>query len=839
MSVMHSDKKHSGSIVKKVIFAFLLAVAAVLISWALTKGTFLRMLHTVDEMGKPSPKLQFVNQVFREVVKLDQLQRAQALARDEQPYNIFLEESQNLQMMLDTLQMMSQDNPSQVVRIDSMKRMLRERDRLLLDYIRLRINFINNDTLSKQIRKLSEILATEGHHQDNSVVTTEMKTTTIIEPVDSVIPGAATKNKVSFWERLVGKRKEPEVVKIQRLVQEDLKIQVDTLAVIKEDSLIHEISSGIATIQSDMQQTRLGLRNQQMQLSRSGQALISEVLVMLQVIESEEMALVVQRNAHATSIVNKGIDQLKLIMYLFIAGAGVLLFLIFADIARSNRYRTELIAAKEEAEQLGKVKERFLANMSHELRTPLQSIVGTAEQMQLRGTATSEEVDVIYRSSRHLLQSVNEVLDYSRITSGRLVLEHRPFDMQQLLKEVAASIKVLADQKGLKFSFEYNKPLPQTVYVGDAFRLKQILYNLLSNSVKFTDAGEVSFRLEHADFSRRTTFIFSIADTGPGIAPADQDRIFREFERVAPDSKQGTGLGLSIVSELVDAFKGAVYVESEQGKGSVFKVNISLPKARNADLKRENEMQSNTEFNQMVWVIDDDKFILNLCSGILSKYNVPHLCFNSAADLLAHLEIGFPHTILMDIRMPEMDGYALLDRLKSLPENRDIRIVALTAQAMPDEQERIRKEGFDGLLMKPFLEKDLMSLFNITTITPSVSSDEREEAPASFATIKAMVGDDDELFKSTLLKYAANTEEDLQLLESALARKELNLIAELLHRLAGRTGQMGAKDLAEALRKEEIKIRSGKFRLPDSEKIWELMTQLIELVAYTRKKAGA
>ncbi len=836
MSAIRSEKKHSGSIVRKVIFAFLLAAAAVVISWALTKGTFLRMLQTVHSMGEPSPKLQFVNQVFREVVKLDQLQRAQALISDRQPYNIFLKESQHLQHMLDTLRVMSHDNAGQLPRIDSMKSLLRERDRLLLNYIRLRSDVIKNDTLSVQIRRLSDLLSADSSRFDNSVVTTEMKTTTIIEPVDSVI--RTPEERQSFWDRLVGRKKAPDVVRMQRLIQEDLKIHIDTLAIAKEDSLIQEISAGIATIESDMQQKREGLLRQQMQLTRSGNVLISQVLIMLQDIETEEMDLVVQKNIRASELVNTSIDRLKLIVFIFMSGAGLLLFLIFADIAKSNRYRIELIAAKEEAEQLGKVKERFLANMSHELRTPLQTIIGTAEQMKLNETHTPADVDVIYQSSQHLLQSVNEVLDYSRITSGRVTLENTPFDMEQLLQEVTASISILAERKGLQFSFIPGAPAPASLYQGDAFRLKQILYNLLGNAIKFTDKGEVTFRLEHIDFPRRGTFIFSVADTGAGIAPEDHEKIFRQFERVAPDSRQGTGLGLSIVRELTDAFKGAIFLESEPGKGSVFTVNISLPKARIADMQTSGDDEVSTPFREQVWVVDDDPFILNLCSAILTKYSIPHQCFHSAADLLQAPADKKIHTILMDIRMPGMDGYALLETLKAIPGFSATRVIALTAQAMPDEKEKIRKQGFDGLLMKPFLEKELLALFDMLPAPATGAAEHTAPLPATFSSIIDMAGGDPVLIRKTLKSYTDTTREDLRLLRAYVSSENRQGVIDILHRLAGRTGQMGAGKLSVSLRHTEILLRNEQAPWPDAEKFHQMEQQLQELLSYTEEYAN-
>jgi signal transduction histidine kinase/DNA-binding NarL/FixJ family response regulator len=831
MSSVQKAGKHSKSIARNVIFAFLLAGAAIFVSWHLTRGIFMRMLQTVHSLAEPNPKLQFVNSLFREVVLLDQLQRAQALSTDK-PYHLFLKESQHVQLMLDTLRVISNDNPGQLPRIDSMKTLLRERDRLLLSYLKLRSDFIRNDTLSVQIRKLSELLAADKSRFDSSVVTTEKKVTTIIEPVDSIIP----ESRQSFWSRLTGRKKEPEVVRMQRLIREDLNIHIDTLAIAKEDSLIQEISSGIASIGADMQQKREHLIRQQLQITRAGNMLISQVLMILQDIETEELNNVTQNNIRATTLVNTGIDRLKLIMILFITGAGVLLFLIFMDIGKSNRYRTELIAAKEEAEQLGKVKERFLSNMSHELRTPLQTIIGIAEQMQRNGRHSPEDVAVIYQSSQHLLQSVNEVLDYNRITSGRLTLETEAFDVRQAVEEVAASMKILAGQKGLEFRFSSDLDRP-SMHVGDAFRLKQILYNLLGNAVKFTDKGHVAFDLKHTDHPRRTSFILAIRDTGIGIPPEDHEKIFRQFERAAPDSRQGTGLGLSIVRELVDAFRGTITLDSEPGKGSEFIVTISLPKAKEADHPAAQKGAATVQdFRDTVWVVDDDVFILKLCADILSKYKIPHRCFNTGAALLEERSRynGSVHTILMDIRMPETDGYALLREIRGIPAFAGTRVIALTAQAMPEEREKIRTQGFDGLLTKPFLEKDLLDLFHIRQIEP-VSTGIPRAPEGLFADIITMTGGDRELTCKTLNNYINETKRDIHSLQQAVLTEDREGVAVLLHRLAGRTSQMGAAEIAAALRRKELAIRDHNTPWPGGELARHTERELAELLTQAEK----
>lgn len=803
-----SSGKYTGSITGKIILSFVLVATTMFLLWRITKVGFGEMLGTVDSLAHPNPSLKQVNKIFRQIVHLDHLQRTQTLETKATPFKPFLNESFKLGLMLDTLKAMSAGDRMQLSRIDSMKNILKERDRLFINYLKLRTELIRNDTLAAKLKSLSESFA-EAINND-SLVTTEKKiTTVVVEPADSVhIP---PEERQSFWDRLWGRKRNPVTVKMQRLITEELNIKIDTLVLGKEDSAVHKLETIIKEAEKNRLNQRNIVLNKRKELAVANNKLVSQLFGILQDIENDELSRTENNLIAATNVVNTGITKMNTLLIIFIIGAGILVLFIFIDISQSNRYRLELIAAKEEAEHLSQVKQRFLANMSHELRTPLQAIIGISEQMKLSKAGKQEETDVLYHSSRHLLHIVNEILDYSKIVSGHFRLNYQPFDMNEVLAEVCAIMEVQAEQKGLNFIYK-----PQFVsdkeYTGDAFRLKQILFNLTGNAIKFTREGSVTLRVTQKDFPNRSAFTFRIKDTGIGISEEDLERMFAQFEQgdsLQDTPQEGTGLGLTIVRELVQLQQGEIHAGSTPGKGTEFTVNLSFTKAKEPVNKSRKETENiSGQYTGNVWIIDDDAFILQWCSTILQKNGIEHKLFSLPSEMLEEPVDKTVDVVLMDIRMPEMDGLTLCKKMKQkLPAY----YIALTAQVLPEEREEIIRKGFDGLLLKPFLEKELLQqIFQHAPTGPGVNIE--------LDPIRKMTGNDDALARSLLESFVSESQKDLVSLRNTIVSGDHKLAAEYLHRLAGRSGQFGFKGLSQDLRKLEFLIRKeGTFPEPGNE----------------------
>jgi CheY-like chemotaxis protein len=440
------------------------------------------------------------------------------------------------------------------------------------------------------------------------------------------------------------------------------------------------------------------------------------------------------------------------------------------------------------------------------LRTPLQAIIGFSEQLKQQERPAPEDIDIIHRSSQHLLQIVNEVLDYSRIVSGRFVFNNQPFELSALLTEVTGIMQLQARRKGLAFIFDTDIDPPLYV-TGDAFRLRQILFNLLGNAVKYTQKGSVSFQVAHSRPDENIALHFTIQDTGEGIPEADLERIFLQFEQatIHPGS---TGLGLSIVRALTEGMCGTVTAANIPGSGALFTLQLSL----HAAAPMQEEQHNDTQFARLpagkVWIIDDDPFILRLCVTMLEKHNITYAAFN---DPLQAAATAFPADVshvMIDIRMPGMSGPELFALLKEKAAP-GTKFIALTAQALPDERDHILDAGFDYLLMKPFMEKDFIGALTIGSDITATEQSFNDSRVIDLSTIKNMTGDDDELFRRMLKSFADETEKDLHVLADAVTEQDNAAAAECLHRIASRAGRLGNKELAAAARTAEIRLRNN------------------------------
>jgi signal transduction histidine kinase/CheY-like chemotaxis protein/HPt (histidine-containing phosphotransfer) domain-containing protein len=798
------EKRHPNSVTRKVVAGFLMVFVAILLALGITHFGFREMMSTVDQLSVPNEKLKNLNKIFQEITRLDQLQRADAIKNPRKPYDAFLIQSKSMVDKIDSLRLLPWDSAQQN-RLLSMKNILNKRNKLFISYLKLKSDLINNTRMSYRLDTLSTILQSEKVKADTNVVTTQ-KTTVTTYKKDSVIEQKDERSKIA---KLFGrKKKTPDTTQFQ--VQEETSVTIDTLSVARQNKALEEVGKIMVTLDKEQRAESKKLMDQELALINSNSLFVTQLLGILHDVENEELAKMHANNNRAVTVVTQNISRISILLLVFFLGAAVLVYLIWLDITRSNYYKEQLEKAKEEAEELSKIKQRFLANMSHEIRTPLQSIIGFSEQLKNYHGPHLEAVGAINSSSEHLLHIVNEVLDYSRISSGSFTLVKEPFTLFSLVREVEAAMRIQAERKRLTLLLDLEKATNFTL-LGDPFRLRQILYNLIGNAIKFTSKGYVKITLKTKDLENNVNCVFEIMDTGIGIRQEDLKKIFNQFEQASSFITRnfgGTGLGLTIVKSLVEAQGGALNVVSQPGQGSTFQVDMKFEKHLEKPVHPQTVPQLGPGiFSGKVIVVDDDSMILRLCSLILKKNAVEYITYNDAGKLI-HQDADPEVThILMDIRMPNINGIELCKVLRKKYSDQTT-FVALTAHVFTQEKQQLLDEGFNSILSKPFREEELLQVLGITVREHEVSAD-RDHVAVDFSVLRKVTMGDEALFQSILQQFREETEADLQRLNDSLENPQPHVIREIVHKLAGRVGQMGASALSADLQDIENEIVEG------------------------------
>ena len=561
------------------------------------------------------------------------------------------------------------------------------------------------------------------------------------------------------------------------------------------------IADSVANILTDIQNEEQKRNSRQQEnvaarlnrLQRVSLQLSQRTGLLLEHIQREEKNALQKALGHATQSRHKMVVRIAIIGLVAILIAALLVAYILRDIKRERRDRQRIVEAKTETERIMAQRERLLLTITHDIKAPAASIAGFIELLseQVSRPKALAYIDSMRHSAIHLQQLVAALLDYHLLESGKAEQHDVSFVPQQLAKNCVEEFKPMAAEKGLDITLGTLTPNCGNLWRSDAFRVKQIMSNLIGNAVKYTDRGGVKVEIR---ISPRQHLIIYVSDTGRGMSQADCQRIFDAFTRLPNgQGKEGVGLGLSITREVVQMLGGTITVTSEEGKGSCFTVSLPIKKEEKKQKKDVEENVASVETNRSsteakeatteinILAVDDDALQLELFKEMAQKIGGAKLNIStttSASEAIKLAEETKPQIMFTDIEMPEMSGKDMLKHVK----NSDMSTVAMTAHD-PSIMTSLKKAGFSTCLFKPFNAATLAAtLAQITRLPLSVKA--AEQKASFFAPLTAFAEGDTEAEREILTQVGESIKEYRQMLEQGLKHNDEELQRDSISRAA-------------------------------------------------------
>lgn len=449
----------------------------------------------------------------------------------------------------------------------------------------------------------------------------------------------------------------------------------------------------------------------------------------------------------------------------------IFIILIISDVNKGYRARRAAENAKKKTEEIMESRHKLLLSVSHDIKTPLSSILGYVELLDK--TNNEKEINSIQQSADHILNLLNNLLEYSSLEQGKLQVSNETFNLRALCDETAEMFDSIAHHKNLQFIYEPSVN-DNCIILSDRLKIKQILSNIISNGIKYTLEGSVTFKARMG----RNLVVFDITDTGVGIPQDKLEEVFKPFVRIETYNQfaEGSGYGMSVVKGLVDLLGGVIHIESEVGKGTHFEVRIPVGEVDDA-LQEKDEVNKDNNKSLNILIIDDDNTLLSVIDTMLHRLGHQAIACRSMSDIESAIaQITDYDYILTDREMGAVTGNDVLHLFKEADASKPV--ILMTAR-MEYTNEMAKEEGFDGFLQKPFNMKQLEAMFGSVTL----SEDTTETAFPDFPNFSAMMGNDKEAMTDILTVFVQSTANDLVAMNTLIEQSDFVEMQGLCHKM--------------------------------------------------------
>ncbi|SMP27244.1 His Kinase A (phospho-acceptor) domain-containing protein [Flavobacterium hercynium] len=767
----------------KVLFSYI-----ALLGLVVTVGWFLYSENVVynkleDKIAHEKTKILRVSKLFSNVYKTESLARKTIQTNSESDFKSYLNETDSLKARIDTLK--------QIVTTEYQK--------VLLDSVTY---FLSEKT--ENIRQLKTI---KNKADDEVSVNTAIDEITKMEfklRKLELQDFTQNPNDLGSYQRNVLQKY---VDYLNQNIPDD---STNTLSKQASDSILANSKKLLNNVKLKAEKKKESLNFEENKLLKNEIAISEQLRKVLRIIEREIIINSIKNNSLKEKSLKKVND---IVTASAIAGLILTLFfsvLIVSDYSKSNLYKKQLEIANFKTKNLLKSREQLISTVSHDLKTPLSTIVGYTELLNNSDVNPKQSYFVknIKNSSEYITQLVQDLLDFSQIEAGKITIEKVPFSMPEIVNDTAKNIQTVYKNKNIDLIINIDDKLNSKI-VGDPFRLKQILTNIIGNAYKFTEKGFIKISAYSAD---NNSFVITIEDSGIGIEKENQKLVFEEFAQANENIEKkygGTGLGLSICQKIISILGGSLQLESTYGKGSTFE--ITLPLLFDTSDNSVSETKTTTFVNNNTYtfiVIDDDINLLNLTSGVLKQEKHQVLSFDRAAKALEVI-IQTPFDfIITDIQMPEMDGFMFVENLRKAKNStyKNQPIIALTGRTDLDFSV-YTEAGFTTVIKKPYSPKVLLETIHHiieNEAIPSINIQDDEEVLSSklysLDTLKEFLGNDTVALHDVIRSFIDSTKENLVFMKKAIAERNIAEINAIAHRIAPMFKQIQANEIGKILK---------------------------------------
>lgn len=803
----------SSNIPVKVFISYLVLAALVIsVGWILYSENVV-YTNIEKKIAFEKSKVLKITKLFTNVYKTEGLARKTIQTNSEEDFKNYIVQSDSL-----------------LIRIDSLKKLVSTDYQIkLLDSVNILLSEKNNN-----IRQLKAIKSKESEEASVNAAIDEL--TKLEFSLRKLELRDFTKNpkQLGSYQRNVLQKY---VDYLNQNIPDD---STNTLTKKATDSILSASKRLLSNVKKEAEKKKESVNLQENKLLKN-EILISEKLrKVLRIIEREIIVYSVQNNTEKEKSLKK-INQIVTAA----AAIGLLLTIFFSilitsDFSKTQSYKRQLEIANFKTKNLLKSREHLISTVSHDLKTPLSTIMGYTELLSTSGLTKKQDyyTQNIRNSSEYISRLVQDLLEFSQIEAGKISIEKTSFSLPKTIDEIAKNIQSVFTTKDIILTVTADHALKKPI-IGDPFRLKQVLINLIGNAYKFTENGYI--KINATVKSNNAQFVITIEDSGIGIETDSQELVFEEFAQANENIEKkygGTGLGLAISKRIIAILGGELRLKESSNQGSTFE--ITLPLYYGSEITEIEEKLSNPKnsiTNKTVIVVDDDKDLLNLSTEVLKQNGYTVLAYTNAEDAVKIVQNAPFDLIITDIQMPIMDGFAFAKATQETQKYNNQPIVAVTGRS-DLEIDIYENAGFTTVIKKPFSTKTLLAtieaIFNKQEIPFQDETKTVKKSAELFtiASLASFLGNDNEAVKSVLFSFMESTASNILILKEAISNSDFATVKATAHKMAPMFKQIEATKIALVLNN----IESNDYDKKNLETLFKNVKQDIDLLITAIKK---